>query len=119
MNKDIYLLSSELKQLLNADERLIFLNQLEKEMNANQEVMLLAYQKDMAISEYSDLLNHFSLEEEIVKKAQHQLYEKKKALDEHPLVRRYLLVYSQVRDLYLEISDILFNGLNMHMKENR
>ena len=36
---DIYSLSSELNELLVNDERIIFLNKLEKEMNENEEVM--------------------------------------------------------------------------------
>ncbi|HHT66974.1 MAG TPA: YlbF family regulator [Erysipelotrichaceae bacterium] len=118
MNKDIYTLSSELKQLLDADERLILLNELEEKMRDNQEVMELAYYKDLAISRYSDLLNHFSSEDKITKKAHRELFLKKKALDEHPLVREYLKAYSQVRDLYLEISTILFSDLNIHLKGN-
>lgn len=118
MNKDIYTLSSELKQLLDADERLILLNELEEKMRDNQEVMELAYHKDLAISRYSDLLNHFSSGDKITKKAHHELFLKKKALDEHPLVREYLKAYSQVRDLYLEISTILFSDLNIHLKGN-
>ena len=56
---DIYSLSYELKDILSQDERVILLNKLEEEMNTNEEVMKLAYQKDVAVSNYSDALNHF------------------------------------------------------------
>ena len=114
---DIYSLSYELKDLLNNDERIIALNKLEKEMNENEEVMALAYQKDLAINEYSDALNHFASDSEEVKKAQHNLRFKKEALDNHPLVREYLKAYSEVRDLYFQLNDILFSNLNLKMKE--
>ena len=114
---DIYSLSYELKDLLNNDERIIALNKLEKEMNENEEVMALAYQKDLAINEYSDALNHFASDSEEVKKAQHNLHLKKEALDNHPLVREYLKAYSEVRDLYFQLNDILFSNLNLKMKE--
>ena len=113
---DIYSLSYELKDLLTNDPRIIRLNELEKKMNENEEVMALAYQKDVAATEYSDALNHFAKDSEEVKKAQHNLHTKKEALDNHPLVRDYLKAYSEVRDLYFELNDILFSHLNLNMK---
>ena len=114
--KDIYSLSYELKELLANDERIILLDKLEKEMNQNEEVMALAYQKDVAVSNYNDALNHFTSDSEEVKNAQHELHIKKQALDNHPLVRQYLNAYSQVRDLYFELNDILFSNLNSNLK---
>ena len=116
MNEEIYSLAFELKELLSNDERIILLNSLEKKMNESEEVMALAYQKDVAASDYSDALNHFSQDSEEVKKAQLALFEKKSALDNHPLVREYLSAYSKVRDLYFAINDILFSNLSIHMK---
>ena len=113
---DIYSLSYELKDLLTNDSRIIRLNELEKKMNENEEVMALAYQKDVAAIEYSDAFNHFAKDSEEVKKAQHNLHIKKEALDNHPLVRDYLKAYSEVRDLYFELNDILFSHLNLNMK---
>ena len=114
---DIYSLSYELKDLLTNDPRIVRLNELEKKMNGNKEVMALAYQKDLAVSEYSDALNHFAKDSEEVKKAQHNLHLKKEALDNHPLVREYMKAYSEVRDLYYQLNDILFSNLNLKMKE--
>ena len=114
--KDIYSLSYELKELLAHDERLILLDKLEKEMNQNEEVMALAYQKDVAVTNYNDALNHFASDSDEVKKAQHELHIKKEALDNHPLVRQYLNAYSKVRDLYFELNDILFSNLNSNLK---
>ena len=113
---DIYSLSYELKDLLVNDLRVIRLNELEKKMNENEEVMALAYQKDIAVTEYSDALNHFAKDSDKVKKAQHNLHIKKEALDNHPLVRDYLKAYSEVRDLYFKLNDILFSNLNLNMK---
>lgn len=115
--KDIYTLSIELSDLLKNDERILLLNKLEKEMNENEEVMLLAYQKDVAVSHYSDALNHFAKDSEEIKKAQKELHNKKEQLDNHPLVREYLKAYSQVRDLYFALNDILFSNLNPKIKE--
>ena len=117
MDEKIYSLAFELKELLSHDERITLLDSLEKKLNENEEVMALAYQKDVAATNYSDALNHFSENSEEVKKAQKELYEKKKALDSHPLVREYLSAYSEVRDLYFSVNDILFSNLSIHMKE--
>lgn len=119
MVSNIYLLAGELKDLLDNDERLIRLNKLENELNNNEEVMALSYQKDLAVSAYSDALNHFANNSEEIKKYQHELFLKKEALDNHPLVKEYLKAYSEVRDLYFQINEILFNDLSLHLKEKR
>ncbi len=119
MVSNIYLLAGELKDLLDNDERLIRLNKLENELNNNEEVMALSYQKDLAVSAYSDALNHFANDSEEIKQYQHELFLKKEALDNHPLVKSYLKTYSEVRDLYFQINEILFNDLSLHQKEKR
>lgn len=119
MVSNIYLLAGELKDLLDNDERIIRLNKLENELNNNEEVMALSYQKDLAVSSYSDALNHFANNSEEMKKYQHELFLKKEALDNHPLVKEYLKAYSEVRDLYFQINEILFNDLSLHQKEKR
>ena len=119
MVSNIYLLAGELKDLLDNDERIIRLNKLENELNNNEEVMALSYQKDLAVSAYSDALNHFANNSEEIKKYQHELFLKKEALDNHPLVKEYLKAYSEVRDLYFQINEILFNDSSLHLKEKR
>ena len=116
--QDIYSLSYELKDLLSQDERVVLLDKLEKEMNANEEVMALAYQKDLAINNLSDAINHFGENSKEAKNAQHELFQKKEALDNHPLVRQYLKAYQEVRELYFNLNDILFSNLNLHLKEH-
>ena len=119
MEENIYLKAEKLKELLNQDERVVRLNELEKKMNEDEEVMALAYQKDIAVTEYSDALNHFAKDSDKVKKAQHNLHIKKDALDNHPLVRDYLKAYQEVRELYFNLNDILFSNLNLHLKEHK
>ena len=119
MAKDIYEAAYELKDLLSQDERIKRLNELEQKMNNDNEVIALAYQKDLAVSHYSDTLNHFSEDSEEVKIAQKELYEKKLALDTHPLVREYLDAYKEVRDLYIQMNALLFEGLNLKMREHK
>lgn len=108
MNKDIYTKAENLKELLEKDPRIVKLNELEKKMNEDEEVMSLAYKKDMASVNYSDVLNHFSEDTPEAQKALKELHEAKLKLDSHPLVREYLEAYSEVRKLYGEINEILF-----------
>ena len=75
MSQDIYSLAFALKELLNDDPRLIRLNELEKKMNESEEVMALSYQKDVAVSRYSDALNHYLEDSKEVKEAQSALHE--------------------------------------------
>ena len=119
MAKDIYNLAYELRDLLENDERIKRLNELETKMNNDQEVITLAYQKDVAASNYSNTLNHYAEDSTEVKNAQKELYNKKLALDTHPLVREYLDAYKEVRDLYIEMNALLFDGLNIKMKEHK
>ena len=115
MPNDIYTKTSDLKEKLNNDPRVVLLNKLEKEMNENEEVMALAYKKDMACLKYSDALNHFSKDSEEVKEALKELHEAKKNLDNHPLVKEYLKAYVEVRDLYNEINEILFSDFTPNL----
>lgn len=119
MASNIYFLASELKELLDNDERIIRLNELEKKLTNDEEVMALTYQKDIAVSNYSDALNHYANDSEEIKKFQHDLFVKKEALDNHPIVKDYLSAYAAVRDLYFQINEILFGDLSTHMKPHK
>lgn len=110
MKQNIYLQAEQLKENIANDPRMIHLLELEKKMNENEEVMALAYKKDMAAVNYSDVLNHFSEDSEEAKKALKELHEAKLNLDQHPLVREYLNAYKEVRELYDEINEILFSN---------
>ena len=120
MSKDIYQEAEQLKEKINSDPRVILLNKLDKEMSENEEVMALAYQKDMASINYSDTLNHFSEDSKEAQEALKKLHEAKLKLDSHPLVQRYLAAFKEVRELYGEINEILFSNFasNLCPKEN-
>ena len=115
MERDIYLEAEILQKIIQNDPRIKKLNELEKKMEEDKEVILLAYQKDVATTEYSDILNIYDRENEIAKKYQHKLYLAKKALDEHPLVQQYLKAYKEVRELYSSINEILFSDLSIEL----
>ena len=115
MSRDIYSKVNQLKDDINSDPRVVLLEQLEKEMNENEEVMRLSYAKDMAAVNYSDTLNHFSEDSKEAKEAMNKLHEAKLALDNHPLVRKYLSAYKEVRELYENINKILFSDFSTNL----
>ena len=108
MDEQIYFLINKLKNAIDNDDRIIALNKIEKEMNESEEVMLLAYKKDLASNEYSDLLKIYDENSDQVIASRNRLLEAKERLESHPLVKEYLKAYKEVRLLLFEVNNILF-----------
>lgn len=108
MDEQIYFLINKLKNAIDNDDRIITLNKIEKEMNENEEVMLLAYKKDLATNEYSDLFKIYDENSDQVIASRNRLLEAKERLESHPLVKEYLKAYKEVRLLLIEVNNILF-----------
>ena len=121
MNEEIYQKAELLKEMLENDPRVIRLNDAEKRMDESEEVMALAYKKDMAAVKYSDILNHFKEDSIEAQLALKELHQAKYDLDSHPLVKDYLKAYKEVRELYDEINKILFSSFSIDLcpKENK
>ena len=109
---DVYQLAYQLKDQLQNDELIKKLEELDREMSNNEEVMALAYQKDLAIDNYSSLLKIYPENSDEIKRAREKLQEAKIKLNEHPIAKEYLKVYSQVRDLYMQINEIVFSDFD-------
>ena len=109
MAKDIYQKAEQFREDLLSDPRVISLQNIEKEMSENEEVMRLSYLKDVTASNYSDILNYYSEDSKEAKEALKKLHQAKLELDNHPLVRKYLGAYKEVRKLYEEINAVLFS----------
>ena len=108
---DVLLSSLEkLREAINSDPRLLKLNELDKKLNEDEDVMKLAYQKDMALLSYEDTLKHFKEDSSEAKEAQKRLHEAKLKLDLHPLVKQYNEAYKEVRLMYEKINDVLFSS---------
>ena len=99
----------KLKEAINNDPRLLRLNELDKKLNNDEEVMKLAYQKDMALVSYEDSLKHFSKDSKEVNEALKRLHKAKLSLDNHPLVQEYNSAYKEVRKIYDKINQELFD----------
>lgn len=110
--KEIIKAASELKETILQDERYLSLLQKEKRMQEDEEVIRLAYKKDIKENEYNDALRHFSKDSKEVKKAQKEFYLAKKELESHPIVIDYLKAYQEVRLLLENVNEILFKDLS-------
>lgn len=104
-------LAYELKSLLENDERFIRLNNAEKAMENNEEVMALSYNKDLKETYLSDALKHFPQGSPEVKHAHLELFRASERLDAHPLVKEYLKAYKEVEAILNEVNNILFGDL--------
>ena len=111
MDEHIYYLLQDLKDTLDNDPRIIRLNETEKTMNQNEEVMLLAYKKDLANSEYNDLLKAFKEDNEQVIASRKRLLDAKNKLESHPVVKEYLDAFKEVKMLLYEVNKTLFYDL--------
>ena len=111
MEDKIFNLASRLNEELRNDPRVIKLNELENKLNDSYEVYLLSREKDDALENYTRLKEICSEDSEEVVKALKVAKAAKEKLGNFPLVKEYLAQYALVRDLYLEIDNILFSDL--------
>ncbi|MCF0117725.1 MAG: YlbF family regulator [Bacilli bacterium] len=113
MNKDIYEISSILKQALDTHRDIVLLNQYEKDMEDDEEAQKLSYLKDMAVLKYNDMLKIYSSESNEIKPFINELSKCKESLQTHPKVAIYLKQFSKVKQIYNEINNILFANLSL------
>ena len=109
MDSKIYNLAKSLNDEINNDPRVIKLNELEKALNDSYEVYTLSNKKDEALEEYSRLKEIYPEDSEELKASLLKLKDAKEKLNNFPLVKEYLAQYALVRDLYLEVDNILFS----------
>jgi len=98
----------DLRDAMHQDPRYLRLQELDKKLNDNEDVMKLSYKKEMMIIAYEDAISHFGKDSKEASLAQKKLYEAKLELDSHPLVREYLNALKLVRQLDEEVNKSLF-----------
>ena len=108
MDEKIFSLTDELKKEMDNDPRFLKLQEIEEKMNNDEEVMRLAYQKDLKSDRYNDLLKIYDDKHPLVVSARKELVEAKTNLESHPLVKEYLKAYAEVKMLLYKVNDILF-----------
>ena len=109
MDEKIYRLVISLNQEINNNPEVIRLNELEKALNDSYDVYALSNIKDGALEEYSRLKKIYPEDHELVKASLLKVKDAKEKLNNFPLVKEYLAQYAIVRDMYLEIDNILFS----------
>lgn len=117
MNNSLYEEVYKLRDQMKSDPRFLALKEMDEKLNNNEEVMKLAYQKEMAIVEYEDALNHYGKNSAELKKAQQNLAKCKLNLDNHPLVKEYYLTLQKVREMDRKVNEKLFDDFNMKEEE--
>ena len=102
----------KLKKEITNHPDFIRLNELEKELNENDEVMKLCYRKDVCVTNYEDSMRYFGENSDEALKAQKLLYDAKLELDLNPLVKKYNEQYKKVKELYDKINKEIFSKFN-------
>ena len=110
-----------LKDAIENDERILDLQNKEKIMEENEEVMVLSYRYSCAQNDYNDALKHYGEGSEELKVYQKKLFIATENLDSHPLVKDYLKAYQEVRLMYEEIEKnlikpFIFNSYKISSK---
>jgi cell fate (sporulation/competence/biofilm development) regulator YlbF (YheA/YmcA/DUF963 family) len=100
----------ELKDAIKNDECIMRLEEVEKQMENDPEVMRLTYLKDVANEEYNQILRFHNDDDLEAVEARKKLAASKEELYSHPLVKEYLKLYQEVREIYEEMNKILFSG---------
>ena len=117
MNNSLYEEVYKLRDQMKSNPRFLALKEMDEKLNNDEEVMKLAYQKEMAIVEYEDALNHYGKNSAELKKAQQNLAKCKLNLDNHPLVKEYYLALQKVREMDRKVNEKLFDDFNMKEEE--
>ena len=112
MNEILLNKLNELKDEISNSNEVKKLRELDALLNKNEEVMKLAYAKDMASVAYEDALKHFGDNSQETLDAQKKLHEAKLQLDTHELVKQYNEQFKIVRKMYDKINEELFNPFN-------
>lgn len=99
---------NELSVALKEDPRVKELNSIEEKLYDDQTLIELVKKKNDLERDYESSLSYLSPDSEEAYLKQKALYEAKFELDSYPLVKKYNEAYIKVRDLYMNIDDIIF-----------
>lgn len=115
MKQEVLNAAYSLKEEISNDSRIVRLNELERMMENDDEVILLVSKKEDRVNAYSDMIRYFKEDSEEVKNARIELMKAKEELQNHPIVREYLSCYQEVRGLYDNVNEILFSKLSTNL----
>ena len=119
MEDRLYSRTISFKRTLANDPRVVKLEEIEKRMEKDEDVIRLAHQKDLCERDFEDALKHFGEGSKEAKEAQKKLYAAKTDLDKNDLAAEYLRSYGEVRSIYQLINEALFHDFDEHLCEGK
>lgn len=109
MNERTYRALLTLKEAVQGDGRFAELRKAEEALNQDEEAVRLSKEKDRLLEVYEEALFHYGENSDLTKEAWHNLYIRKKELDELPSSQAYRKAYAPLAGLYRELDLILFS----------
>lgn len=100
---------NELKDALTNDPRVIALNEAEQSLYADPALIELIKKKNAAEEDYQLALRIYGEKDEKTKEKEKALYIAKLQMDENETAKNYSELYIVVRDLYMQIDDVIFS----------
>ena len=111
MNERIISLATSLNEEINNHPKVKRLNELDKAINDSFDVYQLSKKKDEALEIYINNKKIYGEDNKLTLESLENLRKAKEALQEYPLVKEYLSVYSEVRNIYMKVNEIVLGGL--------
>ncbi len=108
MEEEILKSIASLGEAIKEDARVKRLNALENKLYEDPELIELVKKKNDLERDYESSLSYLSSSSDEARVKEKALYEAKLALDTYPLVKEYNEAYILVRDLYMQMDDIIF-----------
>ena len=109
MNERTYKALLSLKEALHSDPRYLKLQEAEAVLDKDEEAIALAKEKDRLTEAYEEARFHYGENSPLAKEAWHNLYIKKKELDELPSSDAYRKAYAPLAEIYRELDSLLFD----------
>lgn len=109
MDQNLLEKANALKKEIDSLPEVKELEHLNALLDENDEVMKLAYRKDVASTKYEDAVRFFGENSNEARGAQKALHQAKLELDENELVKQYNEAYKKVRKIYDKINEEIFN----------
>jgi len=99
---------TELKDAIAKDPRTQKLAALEAKLYEDPALLELVKKKDDLENEYNRILSYKDKDSEEAKTVEKALFEAKLTLDTYPLAKEYSAAFVELRDIYMQIDDIIF-----------
>jgi cell fate (sporulation/competence/biofilm development) regulator YlbF (YheA/YmcA/DUF963 family) len=106
---EIVTLAHTFKNFLEADERVVLLQSLDAQLQAQPSLLLLLDSYQLAQRNYQSMWDSYGDDSPHLTRARAELHVVKTKVDSHPAVVAYLKAYAEVRKLYHLIQTELFD----------